>query len=571
MASSWGGQSWPPASLTPLSSRSSRLKAARAAFFVVVLLSGCARSPSSQTARFVSRGQSLMANKDYARAILEFRNAARLAPKDPEPSYRLGQAYLDSGDYRAGVASLLHAVELDPEHAGAQLKIAEVTSGAGAEEFGGAVWELAEKRLRTILVAWGEAEARPPGSGLPDQSSELERLASRDPQDRVVKSRLFRAYMVERRFPEAERLIDSMMEQTRARQKRAERISLLKKLLKRVFSQNGEKASDEEAQNQPDQERPADPDVLQVDTNAELERQRQNLENAGGLAQRAHLYLATARAKEAEQDLLRALKLNPSDGLAHYLMSVVHQVHSSEHARREELARSVECDPNWLAARLELARARTQSGDAYAALATLEQAPKAQQSDLAFIVERNRALLELDDRRALRESLNQALAVAKTPTFLLQEGILQSRMNDLTDARKLLDITALNARSESYLAGNQPDLALSTMRQHVSRYPEFERPALFALDLAHPIPSARRRDSGVQSRHRGAPRLFAGDGKAARSGDRVWQHQRRAPNHRFDRRRPGREGSGRACSWRIRRTPWREHEVRHRPLSECPQ
>ena len=131
MASSWGGQSWPPASLTPLSSRSSRLKAARAAFFVVVLLSGCARSPSSQTARFVSRGQSLMAKKDYARAILEFRNAAKLALKDAEPSYRLGQAYLDSGDYRAGVASLLHAVELDPEHAGAQLKIAEVTPGPG--------------------------------------------------------------------------------------------------------------------------------------------------------------------------------------------------------------------------------------------------------------------------------------------------------------------------------------------------------------------------------------------------------------------------------------------------------
>ena len=41
-----------------------------------------------------------------------------------------------------------------------------------------------------------------------------ERLAARDPQDRVVKSRLFRAYMVGRRFPEAERLIDSMMEQT---------------------------------------------------------------------------------------------------------------------------------------------------------------------------------------------------------------------------------------------------------------------------------------------------------------------------------------------------------------------
>ena len=62
-----------------------------------------------------------------------------------------------------------------------------------------------------------------------------ERLAARDPQDRVVKSRLFRAYMVGRRFPEAERLIDSMMEQTWARQKRAERISFLQKTAETRF------------------------------------------------------------------------------------------------------------------------------------------------------------------------------------------------------------------------------------------------------------------------------------------------------------------------------------------------
>jgi len=410
-----------------------------------------------------------MAKQDYARAILEFRNAANLNPKDPEPCYWLALAYLDSGDYRDGIASLLHTIELDSRHAGAQLKIAELTSGSAAEEFGGSVWDLAEKRLRTILAAWGSAAEASAGPG---QAADLERLAANNPRDREAKSRLFQAYMVERRFPEAERLIEGVLEQIQTRQKRADRISLFKRIVKRFLFDDTEPAAG--AQDREEE----DPSAEQAANDAD--RQRQNLESADALVERAHLYLATARAREAEQDLLQALRLNPRDGLAHYLMSVVHQVHGSERARREELAQAVECDPTWLTARLELARSRSQAGDGFAALKLLDQAPKAQQSSLAYITERNRTLLAIDDRGALQKSLDQALGAAKNPSFLLQEGLLRLRMRDLPGARKYLemalalnpeDLTALDARTESYMAGKQPELALSTLRAHVSRYP----------------------------------------------------------------------------------------------------
>jgi thioredoxin-like negative regulator of GroEL len=251
---------------------------------------------------------------------------------------------------------------------------------------------------------WG-GEADVNALSAQSQTAELEKLAARDPQDRVVKFRLFRAYMMERRFPDAERLIETMMEQVQARQKRAERISFLKKVLKRVFTENSERAEDADSKDTPDQDA------------ADLDQERQNLENAGALVERAHLYLATARAREAEQDLLQALRLNPRDGLAHYLMSIVHQIHNSEHARREELAAAVECDPAFLTARLELARARTESGDGFAALALLNQAPKEERSNFAYIAERNRALLAVDDRSALRKSLDRTLAASKTPAF----------------------------------------------------------------------------------------------------------------------------------------------------------
>jgi tetratricopeptide (TPR) repeat protein len=90
----------------------------------------CATSPQAKEARFLKRGQALIAQKEYSRAILEFRNAVTAVPHDAEPYYQLGMAYLGSGDPASAAKSFERATTLNPRHSGAQLKLAELMTTA---------------------------------------------------------------------------------------------------------------------------------------------------------------------------------------------------------------------------------------------------------------------------------------------------------------------------------------------------------------------------------------------------------------------------------------------------------
>jgi tetratricopeptide (TPR) repeat protein len=88
--------------------------------------SGCRTSPEAKEAKFLKRGQALLAQKDYPRALLEFRNAATAMPKDAEPYYRMGLAFLESRDASNAVRAFQKATALNPKHSEAQLKLAEL-------------------------------------------------------------------------------------------------------------------------------------------------------------------------------------------------------------------------------------------------------------------------------------------------------------------------------------------------------------------------------------------------------------------------------------------------------------
>ncbi len=96
--------------------------------FVIALLAacGCSRSPQSKEAQFLKHGLDLQNRHDYSRAILEFKNAARCVPKDAEPPYRLGVAYLLSGQGAQALTALRQAVEINPKYMPAQLKLADL-------------------------------------------------------------------------------------------------------------------------------------------------------------------------------------------------------------------------------------------------------------------------------------------------------------------------------------------------------------------------------------------------------------------------------------------------------------
>src|SRR5215471_14709619 len=91
---------------------------------VAVLLVSCNISPKARRDRFVNKGKTLLQKQDYARALLEFRNAIRILPQDAEAYYELGVAYSGQGDLGKAFMAYRQALTFRPKYVEAQLRIA---------------------------------------------------------------------------------------------------------------------------------------------------------------------------------------------------------------------------------------------------------------------------------------------------------------------------------------------------------------------------------------------------------------------------------------------------------------
>lgn len=130
--------------------RRTRLAAfATAACLAIALAGGCARTPEAKKARFLASGKKHLEKKDYQRALLDFKNAARVAPKDPDIFYQLGVAYLGAGDVRSALGCFNKALQLNPKHVPSQVKMAELL----ASTFDREVLAKAEEQAEAVLTA----------------------------------------------------------------------------------------------------------------------------------------------------------------------------------------------------------------------------------------------------------------------------------------------------------------------------------------------------------------------------------------------------------------------------------
>lgn len=101
----------------------------------VLLAPGCARlTPDQKADRFLQRGKALLAKKEYAKALLEFRNAGGQRKNDPELYYQSALAFLGMGDLKNGLMQLQAALQLNPKHIEARLKYAELLAASGRPE-----------------------------------------------------------------------------------------------------------------------------------------------------------------------------------------------------------------------------------------------------------------------------------------------------------------------------------------------------------------------------------------------------------------------------------------------------
>ena len=78
---------------------------------------------------FVQRGDAYFADGKYAEAIIEFKNAIQLDPKDAQAYYKLGLALLKRGSGPADLQEAFHSisksVKFDATNLEAQLKLGE--------------------------------------------------------------------------------------------------------------------------------------------------------------------------------------------------------------------------------------------------------------------------------------------------------------------------------------------------------------------------------------------------------------------------------------------------------------
>lgn len=95
---------------------------------------GCLRSAREKEAQFLRKGQEYRDKRDFARALLQFKNAMVAQPKDAEPLYQLGLTYLGMQDVRDAATYLKKATELNPKHAKAQLNLAILLANYGDKQ-----------------------------------------------------------------------------------------------------------------------------------------------------------------------------------------------------------------------------------------------------------------------------------------------------------------------------------------------------------------------------------------------------------------------------------------------------
>ncbi len=91
----------------------------------VLLVVGCT-SKEHRVQEFISDGKKYIQKGEYKKAILEFKNALQLDPKNVKAMFYIGKAYLGIKEYRKAYSFFYNAVKLDPNFDEAKIELASL-------------------------------------------------------------------------------------------------------------------------------------------------------------------------------------------------------------------------------------------------------------------------------------------------------------------------------------------------------------------------------------------------------------------------------------------------------------
>ena len=101
-----------------------------------VVLASCAGNPQKARLKYLQKGDAYMKQKQYASAVIEYRNALKVDPRYSDAYFALAKAELAQGNPQGGYQSLTQAISVDPSRVDVRIARASLlsTSPNGKDE-----------------------------------------------------------------------------------------------------------------------------------------------------------------------------------------------------------------------------------------------------------------------------------------------------------------------------------------------------------------------------------------------------------------------------------------------------
>lgn len=512
-----------------------------------LVLAGCANSPEQREARSLQRGKKFLQDKNYNRALIEFKAAAQAVRTDAEPYYELGVVSLATGDDTTAYEMLTKATQLNPKHAAAQARLAELIAEKGSgrllaagKKNADAALQLAPgdpgvlNALALLEVRSGdqreaqkyldEALAKFPANlqsgvsmaklkmlanDMPGAEKQLKELTQRAPQSQEAWVALGNFYSVNKRFPEANQAFQSAL-------KLNPRYGMALASLGEAQYDAGQKdqaeATFRHLSSLPDSQYEAvyGGYLMQAGKKDAAIQEFQRLmqlhpKDRAARTQLLRAYVQAGRTKEAQALSDEALKKNPKDSdalLARAGLSVVRHDYASA---QNDLAQVLQFDPRNAEVHYLLAQIYRTRGFALSARQELSKAldsnPDLLQARLALAADLStqspqQALDLLDKTPKTSQKLTLGFVLQRN-TCLLALGrneevqkTLDAALKVSRDPQLLVQQALLDLRQQRY------DQARAALREALDKNPDNPR----ALDLlGNSYLAQKQRDKGLEA------------------------------------------------------------------------